>query len=310
MRTQATRLHFSAKVGMVVFDATVMKALPILSHYAHSVSGTDVSFTVHYWGVDQRHFDNPVHKHSFFEVCYVVDGQGTYRDGEAIYDLRAGDLFLSRPGVLHQIRSRSGLFLVFVAFEVNEEDSSSQWIKRFDSLCQTNRIFIRDAGYSPSILVWAAMLKEAAGYRSASPELTLQFAHTLLESFYFTFTELREGVALPVAPPVSNRIVRQAVRFIKDNLSQPLRMDEVASYLHVSQRHLTRLFASELGMNYASYVQRERIQYAQKLLLYTDLSIKSIAEEAGFSSVHYFTRVFKKEVGEPPGRYRAMNSIR
>jgi AraC-like DNA-binding protein len=41
----------------------------------------------------------------------------------------------------------------------------------------------------------------------------------------------------------------------------------------------------------------------------TILSIKEIADITGFSSVHHFTRVFKKETGETPARYRKMIGI-
>ncbi|GAA3330875.1 hypothetical protein GCM10020331_085150 [Ectobacillus funiculus] len=53
--------------------------------------------------------------------------------------------------------------------------------------------------------------------------------------------------------------------------------------------------------------KNERIQRAVTLLKTTDLSIKDIAEETGFRTVHYFTRVFfTSVVGSSPGRFRSL----
>ncbi|AEP89922.1 putative HTH-type transcriptional regulator YfiF [Bacillus subtilis subsp. subtilis str. RO-NN-1] len=92
---------------------------------------------------------------------------------------------------------------------------------------------------------------------------------------------------------------------IKDNLSQPLKLTDVAGHFHISGRHLSRLFAAELGVSYSEFVQNEKINKAAALLKSTNLSIKEIAEEIGFS-VHYFTRVFSAKIGSSPGLFRSL----
>jgi YesN/AraC family two-component response regulator len=102
---------------------------------------------------------------------------------------------------------------------------------------------------------------------------------------------------------LSTTLVHRAKLYIRDNLSQPLRLKDVASYLHLSSRHLSRLFAEELGQTFSDYVRQERIRQAAHLLSSTDHSIKSIAEETGFATVHYFTSVFKELLGVTPGEF-------
>src|SRR4051812_12630955 len=85
----------------------------VLNDHAVYVKGTDVSFYVHYWGGLTKHFTNHVHKHSFFEVCYVWDGNGFYEEGQQRFELSSGSLFMSRPHINHQISSETGLFLLF-----------------------------------------------------------------------------------------------------------------------------------------------------------------------------------------------------
>jgi len=66
---------------------------------------------------------------------------------------------------------------------------------------------------------------------------------------------------------------------------------------------LSRLFTVELGQSFSAYVRKERIRHAVSLLTTTDWSIKQIALDCGFDTVHYFTTVFKAEMGEPPGKF-------
>jgi len=66
-----------------------------LNDFVHRINQSGASFHVHYWGVMPRHYDNQLHKHSFFEVCFVVDGEGTYMDEQSSYTLKKKhDLFI------------------------------------------------------------------------------------------------------------------------------------------------------------------------------------------------------------------------
>jgi len=58
------------------------------------------------------------------------------------------------------------------------------------------------------------------------------------------------------------------------------------------------------------YQHRLRIQAASNLLLTTQHPIKKIADLVGFNDVYFFSRMFKKHKGTPPGRFRRVASSR
>ncbi|RBN36355.1 AraC family transcriptional regulator, partial [Priestia megaterium] len=64
----------------------------------------------------------------------------------------------------------------------------------------------------------------------------------------------------------SSLILTLAKLYIKDNLSNSIKLTDTATHLHLSSRHLSRLFKSELGISYSEYVQNVRIQRAATLL--------------------------------------------
>src|SRR3954454_4848815 len=59
-----------------------------------------------YWGVlGERWWRNYQHAHSFFEVCYAFDGQGTFRMIGDEYPVKTGDVFIAKPEETHEIIS-------------------------------------------------------------------------------------------------------------------------------------------------------------------------------------------------------------
>lgn len=259
-------------------------------------------FFIHYWGADGRLPSNPAHKHSFFEACYVLRGTGTYRDAEAIYELQSGVLFLSRPGVEHQITTEDGLAIVFVAFELDESGSEPQAAAAWRELERSAQPVRIDASGTPSALLWESLLTREDG-RFPLPDGALPAAaFALLASLRTLFGAEPAGTA--PASPRPSRLLRRAKRYIRDNLARPLSLSEVASALHLSERQLSRLFSGGIHESFSGYVRQERIREASRLLTLDELPIKAIAERTGFASVHYFTRMFRAAKGMPPGEFR------
>jgi AraC-like DNA-binding protein/mannose-6-phosphate isomerase-like protein (cupin superfamily) len=289
------------EIGMLLSEKLCYTARNNLDQHITHLRSKESSFYVHYWGATTHHFDNPLHKHSFFEVCYVIDGTGNYTDDGVQYPLTSGVIFCSRPDIWHQIRSETGLYLLFVAFEVIQSECINETVQQFLRLKDKNDIIIDDAHEAPTALIWRALVSQAS--QNLIHNSLSHLSHALLLSFaqlFKTQKELRQK--RPV--PSSSALLYQAKLFIQDNLSQPLRLTDVAHYLHISSRHLSRLFSIELGETFSGYIQKVRIGQASNMLKTTKLPIKYIAEETGFSSVHYFTRVFTNEIGKSPAQYR------
>jgi len=72
----------------------------------------------------------------------------------------------------------------------------------------------------------------------------------------------------------------------------------------VSENHLSRIFRRELGISPWDYLNRYRIKQAKELLTNTQDSITSVALRVGFNDPAYFSRVFRKQVGQSPSTFR------
>lgn len=275
----------------------------LLNQTAISLQSAGLAFHVHYWGAMPEHFDNPVHRHSFFEVCYVEEGEGTYIESDQSYPLSAGTLFCSRPGQWHQIKSQTGIALFFVAFELDEAHSKEQAIHSYAQLMDSDRFYIAKSEESMTALLWRMLFHLCSQDKFIHQSMMESLSHSLLVSFLPTFTSQHDSQTIQEPLSISPYLQR-AKLFIEDNLASPLSLPLLSNYLYITERHITRLFAQEVGQSFSHYVQERRIQRATEYLLDTDWGISRIAQATGFESIHYFTRVFTKKMGVAPGTFR------
>ncbi|WP_306349590.1 AraC family transcriptional regulator [Flavobacterium sp. '19STA2R22 D10 B1'] len=92
-------------------------------------------------------------------------------------------------------------------------------------------------------------------------------------------------------------MVRKNFRFMK----KPL---EFAAKMHLSGSYLNDTVKSVTGFSLSHYIQQEVVREAQRLLYYSELSIKEIAIDLGYEDYKYFNRLFSKVTGYSPGVFR------
>ncbi len=107
----------------------------------------------------------------------------------------------------------------------------------------------------------------------------------------------------------TRRTVRKAMAFIHEYYADSLSRDQVASFVGVSARHLTRCFNQELGIAPIAYLNRYRVKQAKGLLEAGEQNITQVAQAVGFSSSNYFTDAFRREMGISPREYQRRKNM-
>src|SRR6476660_8660001 len=105
------------------------------------------------------------------------------------------------------------------------------------------------------------------------------------------------------APSVREQIAK-SVEFMKGHLSEPLKVATLAALVNLSRSHYTTLFRRVIGYVTLSYLNHLRMQHAVQLLNSTNLPIKQISDQLGFSDQFYFSRAFSKMHNHSPSEHR------
>lgn len=121
-------------------------------------------------------------------------------------------------------------------------------------------------------------------------------------------TPLVERSNLENSSNVNNQIITSAIEYMKENIHEKLTIKDICEHLNVSPTYLSNLFNKHLFVSPGSYYIWMKIVKAKKLLREQKLNITEIALSLGFSSVHYFSRCFKKNCMLSPTQY--INSIK
>lgn len=96
----------------------------------------------------------------------------------------------------------------------------------------------------------------------------------------------------------------QAARLIRKHAFGPLRVAQLAEELSLSRRILEQRFRRALHRTPKEEILRVRLERAKTLLATTNLSISQVAKRSGFSSLEYFSRVFRRRIGMAPRTFR------
>jgi len=98
--------------------------------------------------------------------------------------------------------------------------------------------------------------------------------------------------------------MRKAELFIRENLTRKISLGEISKIAGLSAPYFSTIFKEEMGENLSSYVNRQRVEKASKLLLETDLTLSEIATSCCFQDQSWFSKIFKSFTGISPGKYR------
>lgn len=100
-------------------------------------------------------------------------------------------------------------------------------------------------------------------------------------------------------------VVKEVRSYVEQNYwREDFSLQEAADEVNLSVQYLSKLFRKEMGVTFVDYLTSVRIRKSIDLFQEEDLKIYEIAEKVGYATQHYFSNVFKKNLGVSPAEYR------
>lgn len=256
------------------------------------------------------------HSHDFCELVIVTHGQAMHWLEGMNFPVTAGDVFLLQGRQRHYFYERTNLDLINIMYDPEKIGLQENELRRMPGYCAmfmleptyrrqhrfASRLHLKRVPLARVEQLAAEMERECAqprpGHEVALRAKLLELMVYLARAY--TSTDATEAHALL---RVGNVIGALENEFAKD-----WKLDDLLNIAHMSRSNLMRVFRKATGQTPIEYLVRLRIQRAMELLRNTNLSITEIAHEVGFNDSNYFTRQFRRIVGESPSRFRQIRS--
>lgn len=98
-------------------------------------------------------------------------------------------------------------------------------------------------------------------------------------------------------------VITNVQKYIQSHVEERLSLNEVAAVFGLSPNYLSVLFKKTCGIGFSEYITQMKINKAKAMLLEQDMKIYEVADQLGFESAFYFSKVFKKVEGISPRDY-------
>lgn len=237
------------------------------------------------------------HAHHYAELFYIVAGDGQFQIEENLYPVKASQLVVVNPNVIHTEVSYEAHPLEYIVLGIEGLELST-------STEQANRFQILDYRGNGDVLICLRNIlletqSAQAGYETICQAYMEILILRLMRSASFTIS------ASP--PPASHQCT--AIRhYIDTHYKEPLSLDDLARETHINKFYLAHAFKEEYGVSPINYMLSRRIQESRYLLRETNMSMSQIARVLGFSSASYFSQSFRRAEGISPIEYRKIQS--
>ncbi len=249
------------------------------------------------------HDCNHAHYHSCYELEFLVEGSLENSINSSKQVCNPGDYWLVLPNNFHLVELKTE-YVTILSIKFTEKAIMSEiflYLQKFMSgLVSTmpqNKLQSIMEDIDKAIITLTNLKSSALQNITIKSLMSQIFVNILNEE---NFDE-----NFPNGKQLFPDALYDSIKYVKDNFTQKLSRDEVASKFGFSCSYYSTIFKKCTGKSFTDFVLGEKLCYAYYLLLSTKMPIKEVAENSGFESSAYFSQAFKKAYGRSPANVRS-----
>lgn len=271
-------------------------------HYNRKILKTDLEC---YINTASQAENKDFHMHDSYEIYLFLDGDIDYFVEDHRYHLIPGDLLIFNDRDIHKSTNLTGMPHKRYILHFNPAIILPLCTNRTNLLAcfqrtepnRQNLIHLKGAQLQEVYTLFKQISHSLENPGYGEDTLALSDLIRLLVSVNRHFNTLSAAV------PRDMDIITQIMRYIQENLTNNLSLDQIAGEFLIDKCYLCRIFKKATGSTIYQYILINRINLAQQALQRGE-SVSSACEAAGFSDYANFIRSFKKIIGVPPGQYK------
>jgi len=247
------------------------------------------------------------HKHDFYAIFWIEKGAILQKLDNKTYTLEKGDIIIACPGQVHENdfedskKQIEGGIILFTAKFINQlrERNEISELTFLDNIFSTPHIRLSESELERYLNI-AEVLSQEINRTSPNWAIVKSLFSALLLS-------IQQAIDHSIVNITSNRhleVYKLFKHFLELHYRENKTLGFYADLLHISERHLNRLLKETTSKTAAEMIRGRTVLEARRLLNFTDLSISEIANTLGYLDNSYFTKLFKRELGQTPQAYR------
>jgi AraC-like DNA-binding protein len=265
--------------------------------------------------IETHHCPMKIHKNTFFQLAYIVDGEGWYHINENKFKYKPLDLFLLKPMDVQYTEVGTKTSFLFIRFNniyfdgqkvKDEQNNLGGWIKKLEYIYHNSNpeqgSIIRNENDKPVIqALTSAIIHEHINEQPFQRELLQQFINSLItlvarniSSHVLNGTGHNEDPSLAI------------IHYIQANIYQPdkLKAEKLAAHFNISLNYVSEYFKKHTSQTLQQYILNYRMSLVEIRLRHSDLRLNQIADEFGFTDESHLAKTFKKYKGLTPTHFR------
>lgn len=231
-------------------------------------------------------------KHKYWELTYVDTGELKSTIGDYTFTIKEKEIMLYGPDQFHNqyVDSDRVCSYMTIMFDMNPKD--------YDHII--NRTFHLHRQIYP---IMQNIMKVTTHEGPLSDQLLLVYVKELVLQLYRYDSIEPQSLSMPAQQSFEDELLNEIVVYIKENLNSPLTVENITQQYSVSRSTLQSLFKKNLDIAPKQYINEAKLAKSKLLIKENKYTLSEVSDMLSYTSIHYFSRTFKKRFGITPSEY-------
>jgi len=275
-------------------------------------------YSIHYFEY-MNTFSFPGESHNFWELLYIDKGEINITAGKSSHILKKGEVFFHEPNEFHNVQANGVIApnLIVISFSCLN-DAMSLFKKKHFKIDETERNLLADIIIEARRCLDCRLddpylpnppLKEEYLFGSAQM-IRLHLEHFLIHLYrrYTSPAALQKSSEHSLPPKMTKtksdaEIFNRVTNYLNQKICTQVTIEEICKDNMVGRSQLQKIFKLQTNLGIIEYFSKLKIETAKELIRTNHMNFTQISEYLGYSSIHYFSRQFKKITGMTPSEY-------
>ena len=272
-------------------------------------------YSIHYFEY-MCDFSFPGESHDFWEFLCVDKGEVNVLAGEKFHTLKKGDIIFHKPNEFHDVNS-NGLIapnLVVMSFSCTSPVMSF-FEEKVLQISEPERLLLAQIIQEAKYVFTGRMddpyqeeLILSESPRFAGEQLIRLYLEQLLIQLVRRYMvrpdqPLNPNIVKSIKQKADGELFSQVQEYMEAHICETLTIEQLCRSNSIGRSQLQKLFRTRTGYGAIEYFSRMKVDLAKQMIRENHYNFTQIADALGFSSIHYFSRQFKRITGMTPSEY-------